>query len=426
MTQMRIMGGATAALLLSAALVSAADLGGNCCADLEERVAELEATVARKGNRKVSLTISGVVHKGILSHDNDDLPGANKLSIYDGTQDPSRFRFAGEGRIGKDTRAGFVIEIAIANPSARGIDAGNAVIAIPDSPDGKNEVAFGEVGTTTRHSYVYLDTVLGTVSVGHTSMATDGIIELSTANTNLAVRPLSLMPLNFGGAVPFLNLPYDGGRANVVRYDTPILGGFTASVTWSDTDTWDAALRYAAEFGEFRFAAGIGYRDQKPQTLANVLNVLNILTLDVTGSHKALSGSASLMHTKTGLFATGFYSRLDYDLTGVISLNVPLIGGSVSASLGSERVTGYGGQAGIQRNWTGWGATTLFAEWQKMEQLTGDDLKVIGAGAIQSIDGLALDVYGTVRRLDVGTPTPLCLGVCSDTTLFMLGTKISF
>jgi hypothetical protein len=27
----------------------AADLGGDCCADLEERVAELEATTARKG-----------------------------------------------------------------------------------------------------------------------------------------------------------------------------------------------------------------------------------------------------------------------------------------------------------------------------------------------------------------------------------------
>jgi len=39
---------------------NAADLGGDCCADLEERVAELEATIARKGNRKVSLTLSGV------------------------------------------------------------------------------------------------------------------------------------------------------------------------------------------------------------------------------------------------------------------------------------------------------------------------------------------------------------------------------
>lgn len=37
----------------------AADLGGDCCADLEERIAELEATTVRKGNRKVSLEVSG-------------------------------------------------------------------------------------------------------------------------------------------------------------------------------------------------------------------------------------------------------------------------------------------------------------------------------------------------------------------------------
>ena len=44
----------------------AADLGGDCCADLEERVAELEATTARKGNRKVSLTITGQVTTGVM------------------------------------------------------------------------------------------------------------------------------------------------------------------------------------------------------------------------------------------------------------------------------------------------------------------------------------------------------------------------
>ena len=45
----------------------AADLGGDCCADLEERVAELEATTARKGNRKMSLTVYGQVNRSIIS-----------------------------------------------------------------------------------------------------------------------------------------------------------------------------------------------------------------------------------------------------------------------------------------------------------------------------------------------------------------------
>ena len=47
----------------------AADLGGDCCADLEERVAELEATTARKGNRKMSLTITGQVNRMIMFWD---------------------------------------------------------------------------------------------------------------------------------------------------------------------------------------------------------------------------------------------------------------------------------------------------------------------------------------------------------------------
>ncbi len=56
---------------LTAGSASAADLGGNCCADLEERIAELEATTARKGNRKVSLTISGWVAEQVMWWDDE-------------------------------------------------------------------------------------------------------------------------------------------------------------------------------------------------------------------------------------------------------------------------------------------------------------------------------------------------------------------
>ena len=44
----------------------AADLGGDCCAGLEERVAELEATTVRKGNKKVSVTLYGQVNRAAL------------------------------------------------------------------------------------------------------------------------------------------------------------------------------------------------------------------------------------------------------------------------------------------------------------------------------------------------------------------------
>ncbi|MFP4539232.1 MAG: hypothetical protein ACLFPA_13140, partial [Dichotomicrobium sp.] len=47
----------------------AADLGGDCCADLEERVAELEATTVRKGNRVVSVQLYGQVNRALMFWD---------------------------------------------------------------------------------------------------------------------------------------------------------------------------------------------------------------------------------------------------------------------------------------------------------------------------------------------------------------------
>src|ERR1044071_1261538 len=95
---------------LSVSSASAADLGGNCCADLEERIAELEATTARKGNRKVSLTVSGWVNEQIQWWDD-----GQEQNVYQGTNesDQTRFRFAGKAKIDKDWSAGYIIEIGI-------------------------------------------------------------------------------------------------------------------------------------------------------------------------------------------------------------------------------------------------------------------------------------------------------------------------
>ena len=51
--------------LFAPATVEAADLGGDCCADLEERVAELEATTVRKGNKKVKVELYGRMNRVI-------------------------------------------------------------------------------------------------------------------------------------------------------------------------------------------------------------------------------------------------------------------------------------------------------------------------------------------------------------------------
>ena len=94
--------------MFAAGQARSADLGGDCCADLEERIAELEATTARKGNRKVSLTVSGWVNEAIFAWDDGTAHG-----VYEGTNmvEQSRVRFVGAAKIDKDWSAGYVLEI---------------------------------------------------------------------------------------------------------------------------------------------------------------------------------------------------------------------------------------------------------------------------------------------------------------------------
>ncbi len=94
---------------LTAGSASAADLGGNCCADLEERIAELEATTARKGNRKVSLTISGWVGEQILWFDDGAARGTYVGGL--GTTLATHVTFSGQATIMPGWYAGYVLTL---------------------------------------------------------------------------------------------------------------------------------------------------------------------------------------------------------------------------------------------------------------------------------------------------------------------------
>ena len=94
---------------MSASPAKAADLGGDCCADLEERVAELEATTVRKGNKKVSVTLSGWVVK--LGSWWDD---GHETNFYVGDKDTtlsSHFQISGSAQISPGWSAGYTIAV---------------------------------------------------------------------------------------------------------------------------------------------------------------------------------------------------------------------------------------------------------------------------------------------------------------------------
>ena len=86
---------AAAAVLLAAVAPASAGDGDNCCADLETRVAELEALTTRKGNRALSLQISGTINQAELAWYD-----GKASNVYTVTNDNyrSRFGFAGKPR----------------------------------------------------------------------------------------------------------------------------------------------------------------------------------------------------------------------------------------------------------------------------------------------------------------------------------------
>jgi predicted porin len=396
------------AALAFAPAAYAADLGGNCCADLEERIAELEATTARKGNRKVSLTVFGQVNAGILWSDVEasghrsisirdsagvEVAGAkfgewkgsgDDKSVFDNTVSESRVGFRGEAKISDDVSAGFLLEIGV----------GEAV-------NGSGDMAV-------RHAAWFLQSArVGRITVGQTSTATDDIDSISTANIGAAVKLLSAQPASgyyLGG-----DLPFDGGRTQVVRYDTPVVLGFVASAAWIGGETdFDAALRYAGEFSQFKLAAGAGFRRVEA----------------VDDDIKTWLVNASVMHVPTGLFLNGAYGNLETsEAGGGFALVVPNY---------DITLKGWHALGGIEVKLASLGKTTFFAEYASLEgdrdrsygncfgsalvtcATDGDaDLKWYGAGIVQAIDAAAMDIYLTARQYDLSMSEDRSLSIDS-------------
>src|SRR6185295_11481553 len=85
-----------------------------CCDDLEERLAELEATSVRSGFSKLSFRLYGQVNRALLlwkdGFDSSD-------HVVDNHTSSSRFGFVGQATIKPGLTAGYRLEIEAAFPS---------------------------------------------------------------------------------------------------------------------------------------------------------------------------------------------------------------------------------------------------------------------------------------------------------------------
>ncbi len=430
--------GLAAVLMVMACLTpaQAGDFGGTCCADLEERISELEATAARKGNRKVALTISGYIAQEITWW--DDGGESNAYFHGYGPTQATNIRFGGKAQISPGWSAGFLIRIqnltddAFARARGVGVDQNNSIL---------------DRGLNTQVSQWYIEGKdYGRISVGKmvhaaksAAMGTDQSgTQIIDSYTFLAGFPQFIIrtagdlnppaltwgqlsfcyvqALSFGGDC-------NGIVMNGVRYDTPALAGFTASVSWGEDDFWEVGLRYAREFAGLKLALGVGYSDF-------TWNGTGQLPAGSSKDSQFFQAGGYLEHVATGLFAHLSYGHEDNDETIVATAR-----GLLTPPDSHHWYV----KAGIRKAWTPLGATIVYGDYAEYIDQIGPGALGLGiadstfrryGGTIaQEIDKASMTVYLKYERYEAdvsGANLDPAVRALDDADFVSLGALINF
>lgn len=398
---------------------SAADLGGDCCADLEERIADLEATTARKGNRKVALTVSGQVNHAVVFWDDGR---ENNVYVVGNKNDQSNFSFTGEAEITKGVKAGYTITLRLKDNLSDEVD--------QNSDD-------GESGFVVWESYWFLESErLGKLSMGQVSRVSDTAPESDLSETGVAgyagVQDMGggflirrkdgvLSGITLGDVYSHLN----GDTANVVRYDTSVIAGFVLSASYGEDDMWDVGARYDGSFGGIRLSAAIAYTHDADEN-----------GLDGSGGDpsKIIVGSAAIVHEPSGLNALISAGQRNLDDPGFADAKFIYAKLGWIAKLNGLGPTAFYGEYGrfsdfLSNAEAGPAAFNLGAAG---DTITGSTAQVWGFGVVQHIEAAAMSLYIGYRHHDFdfdlvdGGGAHLATPALENFQSIVVGSKISF
>ena len=384
----------------------AADLGGDCCADLEERIAELEATAVRKGNRKVSLTISGYVAQEITWWDDG---GESNVYLHGlGPTQATHVKFGGQAQISPGWTAGYMIRIQNLddNPFGRNADANLQM--------DQNSPRFSQ-GLNTQMSYWFIQSKdLGKLSIGRLAHAGKSAAMFTDQSGTQIVDNYTFLdgfpqfvvrsqgdltpPIRWGqfGFCYTQGVPLGGDCngivMNGVRYDTPAVAGFTASASWGEDDFWEVALRYAGEAAGFKLAFGLAY--------SQFTDGLQPLPAGSDRDSNFVQAGGYVQHLATGLFLHAAYGHEDNSATTL-----------GAAGLTPPNSDHWYLKAGIRQKWTSLGATILYGDYAEyLDQIgpaalalgvTDSTFRRYGGGIAQEFDAAAMTVYLKYQHYDL-------------------------
>ncbi|MGB3020526.1 MAG: hypothetical protein WBB50_00195 [Methyloceanibacter sp.] len=431
----------TGALVAVSNSAQAADLGGDCCADLEERVAELEATTVRKGNKKVAVTLYGRMNR-VVNFWNDGQE--SNAYVLNSSYSSSRFGMKGKAKIGGgDWTSGFQIEIEDEGNLSKFVDQFN------DNPDN------GSVKV--RRSAIYLENEkYGTLWLGQQSTAKDDIVKDTVVikgldqtmfadfymNWSFFLRPVGA-PNNAEGlsTVRFRDIgrcystsssAFDcSTRRQEIRYDTPEMYGFTLSGAWGEDDIWSAAARYQAHWGEnWKVGAGIAYEGITDELTSSGGG--GVPNQHFKRDTKEWAGMASIINEPTGLFLWGAFSNSkndDIGANGVLTGRRPpemhawdLAGGIHKGWFAPGKTTIWGGYTEDRDGLGGFTRTTVsssvagtgssysvwdgkvdagaFANIPFETEITASKTTKYYFAIDQAIDSAALNLYAAYQHID--------------------------
>jgi hypothetical protein len=408
----------------------AADLGGDCCADLEERVAELEATTVRKGNKKVSVTISGWVVKSINWWDDGDI---DSFAVGDKDADlASRFAITGSATIAPGWSGGY--NITVVAPGGNAFDNGGTFGIFSD----QFQEFDGTINHTIRtlYSYIYVKSdTLGTLNWGYLSPASDNPAVLADISGTVIesnavffegalfrVRPKGTGLGGFDGLsgiawIDFQGCSTGGGVGAdcfgaprpAVRYDSPTWGGFRFETSYGtveaentpDRNFWDIALFYTADWNSIKLSAAYAFT----HTEGNVGCDPTVFgCANNQGDAELHQVGASIMHKPSGLGIYGLWQQEETDGQFFFQGNVA---GLVSGNYEDTEVWYL--KPFWRKAWSPIGATVLYGEYgqynDQFQNLAGVDVENIFFAPACNFPNGAFDCFVTgseVQRWGLG------------------------
>ncbi|ODA66778.1 hypothetical protein A7A08_02546 [Methyloligella halotolerans] len=329
----------------------------DCCADLEQRVADLEATTVRRGNRKVSIRVYGIMNRAANFWDDG---GSSSMDVVNNYYVNSRFGFVGEAAINPNWKVGYRAEVGMNDALSSLVDQYGANTGDP---------------VVIRESHLILSGEnVGTFRMGLTSTAADNVTWLAQPvklanfayaqdlafNRDFYLRTkgtqgaTGLSDITFGDVARCYSLgdAFDcSNRRNGISYWTPEFGGFQVGADWAE-DTWALGAIYKSVWADtFQVIAAAGYENIQNENIGAYYG----------GSHEIQQsgGSASVMHTPTGLYVYGSVTSSQID--DPVTKNAGIYTHSSMPDM-----NGFDIQGGLHRQFLDIGPSTFFGGFNRI------------------------------------------------------------